>query len=69
MRKATLSRAEICAEQYWETAPEGLLMVAEGFNPRHCVESEQRSDHLDLDLAVIDCRGQDVHQFHALTIG
>jgi hypothetical protein len=33
MRKATLSRAKICAEQYWEAAPEGLLMVAEGFNP------------------------------------
>src|SRR5262245_57298356 len=33
------------------------------------MESEQRPDHFHFDFAVIDRRGQDVHQFHALVVG
>jgi hypothetical protein len=33
------------------------------------MESEQQPDHFHFDGAVIDRRGQDVHQFHALVVG
>ena len=49
-----------------EAARVVALIVAE----RHAsVASEQRPGHLHLDLTVIDRRGQDIHQFHALIIG